>query len=99
MKTAVVNVIEVLAVSGQSDGLRQPIDQMLKTLSAIPGCLAYHVMRSARNEDLWIISGYWESTAAMHSHFAHPALNDLGRLLDCHTVNRVAAGSFTSNGP
>ncbi|EJZ58822.1 MULTISPECIES: antibiotic biosynthesis monooxygenase family protein [Pseudomonas] len=97
MKTGAVNVIEVLAVSGQSQDLRAPIDRLLQTLGEVPGCLSYQAVRSLADADLWIITGYWESTAAMRAHFAHPALNDLERLLDCRAVKRVAASSFTAS--
>ena len=98
MATKAINVIEVFAVSGQANGLKIPISSLVDSLRETSGCLSYTAVQSAANQDLWIITGHWESTAAMESHYQHPVLTRFAQLLDCHSVNTITVSSFADSG-
>jgi quinol monooxygenase YgiN len=97
MATKAINVIEVFAVSGQANGLKIPISSLVDSLRETSGCLSYTAVQSAANQDLWIITGHWESTAAMESHYQHPVLTRFAQLLGCHSVNTITVSSFADS--
>lgn len=91
-----INTVQVRAYAGTSDALGIQLCAIVDALRATTECLAYALVRSHADDDLWIITGHWKCAEDMHAHFSNPRLNELMNLLYCRTVSRIDCNSFST---
>ncbi|WP_397448776.1 antibiotic biosynthesis monooxygenase family protein [Pseudomonas sp. NA-150] len=94
MFIAAINTIQVQAITYHSDALIGQLAGIVETLRETSECLAYRITRSDADPLTWVITGHWQSQAAMKAHFQHPALTELMGLLQCNVVRGIQLDSF-----
>ncbi len=60
-----------------------------------PGCLAYSLQRSLTDQQLWLLQGTWQSTAALNAYLCQPPLQLLGGLLAERLVQEMDLHTFS----
>ncbi|MDB6141597.1 MAG: antibiotic biosynthesis monooxygenase [Pseudomonas sp.] len=83
MLVGAMNTIQVRAVPGRSGALGSRLEYIVGVLDKVSGCLSYSLSCSDADEDVWIVSGCWESKAAMEAHFLDPWMDALMDLAYC----------------
>lgn len=91
-----VNTVQLRAISGGSDALGAQLALIVDGLRETSDCLSYALVRSHADQNLWIITGHWQTAASMYAHFSNPLLNDLMSLLHCRGVSCIDCNSFCS---
>jgi len=92
--TEAISIVEVHTLNDNSESLARLLTELADSIRNTPGCLAYQSLPSHSRRGLWIITGLWESSRAMESHFSHPALTGVIDLLTRHRVNKILVSGF-----
>jgi quinol monooxygenase YgiN len=87
MGHAATNTVEIHAVPGRSVALQRRLQALLAILQSRSGCALYSLRRSAEDEHVWILQGYWHSSADMWRHFEMQCLAQLFEM----TTDRLAS--------
>ncbi|WP_338524469.1 putative quinol monooxygenase [Pseudomonas batumici] len=88
MSTHVINIVRLEAVPGRSEALGQRLNELVEILRSTPGCLDYSVTGCSDAND-WIVTGRWQSPAALQAHFELPALQGFIDLLGCQLAHSI----------
>jgi quinol monooxygenase YgiN len=94
MNIAAVNTLEIRVVGEDDQHVERSLKEYAASFEQIHGCLGYSVMRSTREPNLWIFSGYWSAASVMTAHFESESMMALVNHLVASCVNLTFA-SFT----
>ncbi|MDD1011314.1 antibiotic biosynthesis monooxygenase [Pseudomonas shahriarae] len=72
-----VNTLEIEVGEGRDEVLMQCLHAFIGRAGKWPGCLGYGLTQSTHQTRVWLLSGYWESQAALSAHFADGELGTL----------------------
>lgn len=89
MFIAAINTIQVRAAPGRTKALESRLACIVSILDKVSGCVSYTLSQSEADDELWIISGNWASTAAMEGHFLDPWMEALMNLAYCDVATSL----------
>ncbi|GFM85543.1 hypothetical protein PSCICO_09420 [Pseudomonas cichorii] len=79
-----MNALEIRFIEDTDPFFESRVKLHIAQLQGAPGCLGYALGRSANEDCLWILSGYWASACDMTEHFSGAAMSALiNSLIEC----------------
>ncbi|WP_341521141.1 putative quinol monooxygenase [Pseudomonas sp. G.S.17] len=95
--TSVSHLVFARARIGQSDQLGARLDSLIAPSLNAPGCLEFALQHSARDPDVWLISGSWADEQAMSAWFNTPHLQVFSEIVQELIVSSLDFHTFATD--
>jgi quinol monooxygenase YgiN len=89
-----INTLHIRAAHGQADALGPQLEQIVKQIGPVHGCLNYLVARCSVDVGTWVVSSHWANRQAMETHFEDPSVKPFIDLLTSRAVMKIQFNSF-----